>query len=72
MTDGQLAYAMNKLKELQVVTGGDAATQGIGTMTDARWKRTAEFMKEWGLLKPDTDGRKAYTLQFVKDVKVMP
>ena len=72
MTDGQLAYAMNKLKELQVVTGGDAAMQGIGTMTDARWKRTAEFMKEWGLLKPDTDGRKAYTLQFVKDVKVMP
>ena len=72
MTDGQLAYAMTKLKELQVVSGGDAATQGIGTMSDARWKKTADFMVEWGLLKPETDWRKAYTLQFVKDVKVMP
>jgi len=41
-------------------------------MTDERWKKTADFMKEWGLLKPDTDHRKAYMLQFVKDVKVMP
>lgn len=72
MSDGQLAYAMNRLKELQVVSGGDAARQGIGTMTDARWKKTAEFMAEWGLLKPETDWRKAYTLQFVKDLKVMP
>ena len=72
MTDGQLAYGMAKLKELQVVSGGDAATQGIGTMSDARWKKTADFMVEWGLLKPETDYRKGYTLQFVKDVKVMP
>ena len=25
-----------------------------------------------GLLKPDTDWKKAYTLQFVKDLRVMP
>jgi NitT/TauT family transport system substrate-binding protein len=72
MSDGQLAYGLKKLKELQVVSGGDAAKLGIGTMSDARWKKTAEFMIEWGLLKPDTDWRKAYTLQFVKDVHVMP
>jgi NitT/TauT family transport system substrate-binding protein len=30
------------------------------------------FMVEWGLLKPDTDWRKAYTTKFVKDLKVMP
>ena len=72
MSDGQLAYAMSKLKELKVVSGGDAATQGIGAMSDARWKKTADFMVEWGLLKPDTDWRKAYTLQYVKDLKVMP
>ena len=72
MTDGQLAYAMTKLKELQVVTGGDAATHGIGAMSDERWKKTADFMVEWGLLKRDTDWRKAYTLQYVKDLKVMP
>lgn len=72
MTDGQLAFGMAKLKEMRVVTGGDAARNGIGTMTDERWKRTADFMREWGLLKPDTDHRKAYTLEFIKDVKVMP
>lgn len=72
MSDGQLEYGLKKLKELKVVTGGDAAKNGIGTMTDERWKKTADFMKEWGLLKPETDPRKAYTLEFLKDVKVMP
>src|SRR5574337_431222 len=72
MSDGQLAFGLEKLKELQIVTGGDAAKQGIGAMTDERWKKTADFMMDYGLLKRDTDYRKAYTLQFVKDVKVMP
>jgi len=72
MTDGQIAYALQKMKEMKVVTGGDAARLGIGAMTDERWKKTADFMKSYGLLKPDTDARKAYTLQFVKDVHVMP
>lgn len=72
MSDGQLAFGLAKLKEMKVVTGGDAAKHGIGIMTDERWKKTAEFMVEWGLLKPTTDWKKAYTTQFVKDVKVMP
>jgi NitT/TauT family transport system substrate-binding protein len=72
MTEGQIAYGFKKLKELQVVTGGDAAKLGIGAMTDERWKKTAEFMVQWGLLKPGTDWRKAYTLQFVKDARVLP
>ena len=72
MSDGQLAFGLDKLKQLKIVTGGDAAKSGIGTMTDERWKKTADFMVEWRLLKRDTDYRKAYTLQFVKDVKVMP
>ena len=72
MTDGQLAYGIKTLKTMGVVSGGDAAKNGIGTMSDERWKKTAEFMIEWGLLKPNTDWQKAYTLQFVKDVKVLP
>lgn len=72
MTNGQMAYAVKTLKDLQVVSGGDAAKLGIGIMTDERWKKTAEFMVASGLLKPETDWRKAYTTQFVKDVKVMP
>ena len=72
MTDGQIAFALRKMKEMKVVTGGDAAKLGIGAMTDERWKKTADFMKSYGLLKPDTDVRKAYTLQFIRDVHVMP
>ena len=72
MTDGQIAYAMQRMKEMKVVTGGDAARLGIGAMTDERWKKTADFMVAAGLLKPTTDWKKAYTLQFVKDVHVMP
>lgn len=72
MTDEEIAFAVQKFREMNVVTGGDAAVGGIGTMTDARWKRTAEFMIESGLLKPTTDWRKAYNLQFVRDAKVMP
>jgi len=72
MTDAQIAYGLAKMKEIAVVTGGDAATMGIGVMTDERWDRTAKFMIEWGLIKPDTDWRRGYTTRFVKDLRVMP
>lgn len=72
MTDGQIAYAMQRMRDMKVVTGGDAAKLGIGAMSDERWKKTADFMIAAGLLKPTTDWKKAYTLQFIKDVRVMP
>lgn len=72
MTDGQIAFGVAKMKEMKVVSGGDAARLGIGAMTDERWKKTAEFMVAAGLLKPTTDWKKAYTTQFVKDVRVLP
>lgn len=72
MTDAQLAYGIAKMREIGAITGGDAARLGIAAMTNERWEKTAAFMKEWGLLKPETDWRQAYTLQFIKDVKVMP
>jgi NitT/TauT family transport system substrate-binding protein len=36
------------------------------------WAETHKYMVSAGLLKPDVDVRRAYTLQFVKDVRVMP
>ena len=39
-----IAYGMQKLRDLKVVSGGDAAKMGIGIMTDERWKKTADFM----------------------------
>jgi NitT/TauT family transport system substrate-binding protein len=72
MQDDQIAYGIAKLKEYELVAGGDAAKMGIGTMTDERWKKTFDYMVAQGLLKADVDLRKAYTTRFVQDLKVMP
>ncbi len=72
MEDALLAYGLAKMKEYAIVTGGDAARLGLLTMTDARWQRTFEFMVEAKMAKPDLDYRRAYTLDLVRDVKVLP
>ena len=72
MDDDQIAYSIAKLKEYGIVDGGDARKLGLFTMTDARWKQTFEFMRDAGLVKPDVDVHKAYTLEFVKQVRVLP
>lgn len=70
MPDEQIAFGIQKMKELKVLDGGDAATQGIGVMTEARWKKTYEYLVDTGLLKADTDWKKAFTTDFVKDLKI--
>jgi NitT/TauT family transport system substrate-binding protein len=67
-----IAFGVRKMKEHGLVSGGDAAKLGIMTMTDARWKRTYDFMAGAKLLKPGVDYRQAYTLEIVKNVKVLP
>jgi NitT/TauT family transport system substrate-binding protein len=70
--DDLLAFSIARMKELGLVAGGEAAKQGILTMTNARWKQTFDFMAQAGLIRRDVDYRKAYTLEFVKQVKVLP
>lgn len=65
MTDDQLAYGLAKLKEYQMITGGDAEKLGIGAMTQARWKALFDSMVAAKLFKPDTRYEDAFTLQFV-------
>ena len=72
MTDALLAYGVAKLREYQIVMGGDAHGLGLLTMTDARWQATADFLRETGLAKPGVDYAKAYTLDLVKAVRVVP
>ena len=73
MTDDQLAYSVAKLKEMAMVTGGDAAKLGIGVMTDARAKASYDFLVASGLLDPaKVELAKTYTTEFVKDAKVLP
>jgi len=65
MSDAQIAFSIAELKKHGIVDSGDALTLGVGAMTDARWKDFFDKMVEVGLIKPDTDYKKAYTLQFV-------
>ena len=72
MKDEAIAFAIKRLNETEALDRGDAKTAGIGTMTDARWKATYDFMVNSKLLKPDVDVKKAYTLEFVSGLKIMP
>ena len=70
MTDAQIAFAIDRLKENKAINGGDAATMGVGIMTPVRWKATYDFLVAGGLLDPKTDWHKAFTDRFVKDLKI--
>jgi NitT/TauT family transport system substrate-binding protein len=73
MTDDQLAYSVAKLKEMGMVTGGDAGKLGIGIMTDARIKASYDFLVSAKLIDPaKVKASEAYDTEFVKDLKVMP
>ena len=73
MTDEQLAYSVAKLKEMGMITGGDAAKLGIGVMTDARAKASYDFLVASKLLDPaKVELAKTYSTEFVKDAKVLP
>jgi len=65
MTEDVLAQARAKLKASAIVDGGDAATLGIGAMTDARWKTFFDMAAGQGVYPKTLDYRRAYTLQFV-------
>lgn len=67
-----LDFGHARIRALALVTGGEAARQGILSMTDARWKQTFDFMAGAGLAKADTDYRKAYTLEPMQDIRVLP
>jgi NitT/TauT family transport system substrate-binding protein len=72
MSDELLAYGHAKMKEYAIVAGADTKTGGLLTMTDARWKSTVEFLRSAGLAKPDVDYGRAWTLDIVSKVKVLP
>jgi NitT/TauT family transport system substrate-binding protein len=72
MTDDQIEFAIKQMKQLKVLDGGDAAKLGVGVMTEARWKKTYDYLAGEKLIKAETPWRKAFTLEFVKDLHVMP
>lgn len=73
MTDDQLIYSVAKLKEMGMLTGGDATRLGIGAITEARAKASYDFLVSAKLIDPaKVDIGKAYDFSFIKDTKVMP
>ena len=60
-----MAYAIKVLNERGIVLSGDALKDGIGAMSDARWKDFYESMVEVEVLPKGLDVTRAYTLDFV-------
>ena len=71
MTDGQIEYALVKMKEMKAIDRGDAATLGVGIITSDRYKQIYDFLVAGGLLDPKVDWHKAFDDHFVKDLKIM-
>ncbi|MBS0313211.1 MAG: ABC transporter substrate-binding protein [Proteobacteria bacterium] len=73
MSDELLAYGLQKIKQMGLVTGGDAAKQGIGIITEARMKQTWDMMVANKLIDPSkVKFHDAWDDRFVRDLKVMP
>ena len=70
MPDEHIAYSLQKMREVKAVEGGDAATMGIGIMTEERWRKTRDFLVESKLLKPETDWKQVFTTDYIKDLKI--
>jgi NitT/TauT family transport system substrate-binding protein len=73
MTDDQLAYSIAKLKEMGIVTGGNAGKAGIGSMDESRIKQSYAFLVENKLVDPSkVTPAEAYKFDYIKELKVMP
>lgn len=64
MTDGQIQYAIEKMKQYGIVDSGDALSRGIGCMTAERYKQLAAELVRIKLLRLDTDHTKAFDARF--------
>ncbi len=65
MTDDLLAFSIARMKEYGIVDSGDTLKDGIGAMSDERVTNVFQKMVKAGVVKPDIDYRKSYTLRFV-------
>lgn len=65
MTDDQIAYSIDKMRQYGIVVSGAAETGGIGCMTDAGWSDFYDGMVDAGVFAPGLDITQAYTLDYV-------
>ena len=62
MTEELIDYSIAKMKEFGIVDSGDTLKDGIGAMSDARMASFFDKMVKAGVVKPNVDFRKSYTL----------
>ena len=65
ITDEQIAFSIQAMKEYGIVDSGDTLTKGIGAISDEQVKSFFDKMVKAGVTRGDIDYRKAFTLQFV-------
>ena len=65
MSDEQIAFSIEKMKEYGIVDSGEALTDGIGAMTDARIKSFYDKMVAANVAPAGIDLQSIYTLDFV-------
>jgi NitT/TauT family transport system substrate-binding protein len=64
-TDDRIAYAIKVLAERGIVMSGDALRDGVGAMSDQRWKSFYDSMVAVDVVPQGLDIGRAYTLEFV-------
>lgn len=67
MTDDQIAYSIQALKDHGIVDSGDTEKMGIGAMTEERMKSFYDKMVAAGVVSQGIDISKTYTLEFVNN-----
>ena len=72
MDDARIAFAIARMRALNLLGSGDAAAKGIGTMTQARWQKTYDFPVAGKILAPTVPWTSAFTTQFVDGLDVLP
>jgi NitT/TauT family transport system substrate-binding protein len=65
MTDEQIAFSIEAMKQYGIVDSGDALTMGIGAMTDARWESFFTKSVIWGVYPAYLPYKTGYTTKFV-------
>jgi NitT/TauT family transport system substrate-binding protein len=65
MTDEQIAFSIQTMKDSGLLESNEALEMGIGCMTDARVKDFYDKMVKAGVVKADLDYTKVYTTEFV-------
>jgi len=65
MGSDKLAFAIESIKKYGIVETAETKSLGIGTMSEARWKRFYDEMVSAGAQPAGLDVKRAYTLQFV-------